>query len=293
MYVSEYNAPISSTYMSEYNAAISSTALYLRKCLTDPFYRRLTIRRYAEHSVKIIRPLRAVLITDLHSTIYGNRQEILLKAIWKYKPDLILMAGDIADHKVPHEGTLLLLKGIEGTCPGFYVSGNHEQWTGHMPAIQNMFASHGITVLSGRTVRIQTGGQTLLIGGVDDPHAYTSSRHAITLDSRWKSQFWHCCSRTNTGIYSILLSHRPELTKYYRNCGFDLVVSGHAHGGQVRIPGLMNGLLAPHQGFFPRYAGGQYQLGSTSLIVSRGLCLNRLPRICNPPELVIVDLMPV
>ena len=115
----------------------------------------------------------------------------------------------------------------------------------------------------------------------------------VKLDSRWKEQFWRCCSRTSPDIYSILLSHRPELTKYYRDSGFDLIVAGHAHGGQFRMPGCPGGLLAPHQGFFPRYAGGQYALGSTSLIVSRGLCINRLPRIYNPPELVLVDLKPI
>ena len=263
-----------------------------RTRITNPFYCGLTVRSYTEHTHKITRPLRAALITDLHSTTYGPCQEILLEAIRRQCPDLILMAGDIADHKVPIDGTLLLLEGLKAGYPCFYVSVNHEQWTGEMPALCKMFTEHGVTVLSGTTARLTLGNQALLIGGVDDPHAYTNSHHAVRLDRRWKEQFWHCCSHTDDHIYSILLSHRPELTKYYRDSGFDLVVSGHAHGGQVRIPGLVNGLLAPHQGFFPPFAGGQYQLGSTSMIVSRGLCLNHIPRIYNPPELVIIDIRP-
>lgn len=264
----------------------------IKRNFVNPFHCGLTTCSYTIYSSKITRPLRAVLITDLHSTMYGRNQEILLEAIHRQQPGVIFMAGDIADHKVPVDGTRLLLAGLKGKYPSFYVSGNHEEWTGEMPSIRRMFTDYGVTVLCGETRVITLGGQSLLIGGVDDPHAYTCSHHANRLDSSWKTQFWNCCSRTSPGLFSILLSHRPELTKYYTDSGFDLIVSGHAHGGQVRIPGLVNGLFAPHQGFFPRFAGGRYQLGSTALIVSRGLCLNRLPRIYNPPELVTVDIRP-
>ena len=93
-------------------------------------------------------------------------------------------------------------------------------------------------------------------------------------------------------MVSVLLSHRPELTELYRGSGFDLVVSGHAHGGQVRVPLLLNGLYAPNQGFFPQYAGGLYDLDGTALAVSRGLSISRLPRVFNPPEAVVIDLVP-
>ena len=105
-------------------------------------------------------------------------------------------------------------------------------------------------------------------------------------------QFRACQALTGDSRYTVLLSHRPERTECYRDSGFDLVVSGHAHGGQVRLPGMINGLFAPHQGAFPDYAGGLYALGSTTLVVSRGLCRNLLPRVFNPPELVALDLLP-
>jgi predicted MPP superfamily phosphohydrolase len=93
-------------------------------------------------------------------------------------------------------------------------------------------------------------------------------------------------------LYSILLAHRPEHIDQYLNYGFDLVLSGHSHGGQWRIPFILNGLYAPDQGFFPKYAGGKYEHGSTIHIVGRGLSKNstRIPRIFNPPELVIIEL---
>lgn len=108
----------------------------------------------------------------------------------------------------------------------------------------------------------------------------------------WLEQFRACQALTGDSRYTVLLSHRPERTECYRDSGFDLVVSGHAHGGQVRLPGMINGLFAPHQGAFPDYAGGLYALGSTTLVVSRGLCRNLLPRVFNPPELVALDLLP-
>ena len=92
-------------------------------------------------------------------------------------------------------------------------------------------------------------------------------------------------------LYKILIAHRPERIEDYKQYSFDLVLSGHAHGGQVRIPGIMNGLYAPHQGLFPKYAGGMYTHDNLTHIVSRGLSVNsRLPRIFNPPELVIISI---
>jgi predicted MPP superfamily phosphohydrolase len=92
-------------------------------------------------------------------------------------------------------------------------------------------------------------------------------------------------------LYKILIAHRPEMIKHYKKYSFNLILSGHAHGGQVRIPGIMNGLYAPHQGLFPKYAGGMYKHGNLTHIVSRGLSVNpRLPRIFNPPELVIISI---
>ncbi len=99
-------------------------------------------------------------------------------------------------------------------------------------------------------------------------------------------------TQPRNGNYTILLSHRPEPFRFYACYGFDLALCGHAHGGQWRIPGLLNGLYAPHQGLFPKYAGGRYLKGGTTMIVSRGLAREntRVPRFYDPPELVIVDL---
>ena len=100
--------------------------------------------------------------------------------------------------------------------------------------------------------------------------------------------------RAEPGLYTILLAHRPEELELYASLGFDLVLTGHAHGGQWRIPGVLNGLYAPDQGLFPRYAGGRYELDGTVMIVSRGLAREstRVPRFYNRPELVMIELKP-
>ena len=110
----------------------------------------------------------------------------------------------------------------------------------------------------------------------------------------WQSQLEDVTAALEGDVCSILLSHRPERVADYTGRGFDLVLSGHAHGGQWRIPLLGVGLIAPNQGLFPRYAGGTYNLEGTTLVVSRGLAREstRIPRLYNPPEVVVVDLVP-
>lgn len=260
-------------------AALAGTAV-----LTAALWQGLTLRRYALHTDKLSAPVR-LLLTDLHSTFYGRAQRGLLSAIQAQTPDAVLLAGDMADDSRGDAGVDALMSALGGACPCCYVSGNHEVRTGCLEALKRRFRSWGITVLEGSGTLLATPGGTLRICGVDDPSAFAG-------ESGWLEQFRACQALTGDSRYTVLLSHRPERTECYRDSGFDLVVSGHAHGGQVRLPGMINGLFAPHQGAFPDYAGGLYALGSTTLVVSRGLCRNLLPRVFNPPELVALDLLP-
>lgn len=254
------------------------------------FWQGLTVRRYSIETEKISAAVRMAVLTDLHSSRYGRNQETLIRAIQEQHPDIILFAGDIADDKLPHDNTKLLLAAIGQNYPCYYVTGNHEFRTGEVKKIKGMFRSYGVIVLEGTAESVLLNQQTLRICGVDDPSGFSLRKDRIA--AGWKKQFQACQASAEGGVYTVLLSHHPELTSYYWNSGFDLVLAGHAHGGQVRIPGILNGLFAPHQGIFPAYAGGRYQLGETALIVSRGLCRNHRPRVFNPPELVIVDLLP-
>ena len=243
------------------------------------------VRIYTEETPKVSTPVRLAVVADLHSAWYGEGQAELLELIEDQRPDLLLLAGDIVDDKLPPEGAETLLQRLGTLYPCYYVTGNHEHWSGEAAAIKEQIRSYGIQIMEGDTVVADCGGQKLCLSGVDDPSAASD-------DSLWKGQLESCMEARDEALYSILLSHRPERTDEYAASGFDLVLCGHAHGGQVRIPGLINGVYAPDQGFFPAYAGGRYSLGDTVMIVSRGLSKKILPRIYNRPELVIVDIVP-
>ena len=248
-------------------------------------YNGLIVRDYHIQlpSIEEGEQIKVVVLTDLHSFKYGKYQQRLLKQIKKQKPDLIMLVGDIVDDHRPIEGTKLLLEGLKGTVPMFYVTGNHEENIKQLPRVKHFLRSYGVTVLEETYEKVRVGDTSLIIAGMSDPYT--------------KYPFIEAFYKLSDAIQKeegvkILLSHRPEYAPVYEKGGYDLVLSGHAHGGQVRIPYLLNGLYAPGQGFFPRYAGGEYKLKSdTHFIVSRGLAIYpTLPRVFNPPEILAITL---
>jgi len=246
--------------------------------LTVALWNGLVVRRYVLSSKKLTDPVRLLILSDLHSSMYGKNQSLLLAKIRELKPDLVFLVGDIVDDKRPQEGALQLLEAIAPEYPCFYVTGNHEFWSGRADNIK-------------KTVTVR--GQRIQVCGVDDPDGFEQENFfGQEISPEWDEQLERCKKQLNTDMFSILLSHRPERVSYYTGSGFDLVVSGHAHGGQIRVPWLLNGLYAPNQGFLPKYAGGVYDLGSSTMIVSRGLAKSFIPRIFNPPEIVLVSVEP-
>ena len=256
--------------------------------------KRLTVRTYRERTSLLQEPVRLAVITDLHAGIYGEAQQNLLRAVRRQEPDAVLLVGDIADDEVPDDGVWMMLSELAGDYPCFYVSGNHEFWSGRAGEIKEGIEAYGVEVLEGEGCMLEVRGQKLQIFGVDDPDCFGGGARLTDGSSEaWQAQLAACESQREEGVYSVLMSHRPELVQDYEDSGFDLAVSGHAHGGQIRIPLILNGLYAPNQGWFPAYAGGRYRLNeSTVLIVSRGLCRNELPRVFNRPELVMVEIEP-
>ncbi len=240
----------------------------------------ITVPVYKIFSDKVQKPVRIVLLTDFHSSSYGKNQRVLVDAIDKQNPDVILMAGDIAEDVRSHKHTEELLGQLARRNPCYYVVGNHEEWSGECNAIKDMFRSCGVKVMEGGCEIFEASGQAVRISGADNSLPFM--------------QLSACYENAGDGIFTVFMSHRPDRVDLYSGHGFDLVVCGHAHGGQVRIPGLLNGLYAPDQGLFPKYAGGRYLLadGVTEMIVSRGLCKNSLPRVFNPPEVVVIDIKP-
>lgn len=281
---------ILSPHVSIRRILLFSLAFLLIFLLTAALDSRLIVRRYDIDAPEISSPVRIALITDLHSCRYGEGQKNLIKAVRAQDPDLILLGGDIFDDVRGDENTERFLAGISGDFPCFYVTGNHEYWSGAeaFSVKMSILEKYGVPVLSGDRKTLEINGETLTICGVDDPDARMISGHSASFPAQLEA----VANSAQNDAYTILLSHRPEYFDLYQKHDFDLVLSGHAHGGQWRIPGLLNGLFAPDQGFVPPYAGGKYVETDTTMIVSRGLAREstRIPRIFNRPELVIVEI---
>lgn len=252
--------------------------------LFSAFSTSIVVREYKVETKKLSQSITIALVADLHSCDYGEGQKELVDVIGRYKPDLIVLTGDIVDDILPRKNVQEFFQAITPTYPCYYVSGNHEYWTWEIVNVKNMIASYGIYVLEGDTLPVTVNGQTITLSGIDDPRA---GRDKVA------NQLKTAAQGINPDRFSILLTHRPEDIEQYLPYGFDLILAGHTHGGQWRIPGILNGLFAPNQGLFPRYAGGRYDFQESSMVVSRGLAREstRVPRIFNRPELVIVTLL--
>ena len=251
---------------------------------------RLKVVHYEIENPKSETPLRIALITDLHSCLYGGEdQSELLENLRAQNPDVVLMGGDIFDsRRMPDKNAEVFLKaaGKEFRC--YYISGNHEVRHGKLDYYKEIVDSCGIKVLDGYNTKlaISATSGTPDIYGFDDTTAYKNLAEQLDHIEQMTENFHFPES------FNVLLIHRPEHFEHYVNLGFDLVLCGHAHGGQWRIPGILNGLYSPGEGLFPKYAGGLYEKDGTTMIVSRGLAREStpLPRIFNRPELVIIDI---
>jgi predicted MPP superfamily phosphohydrolase len=257
-----------------------------------PFDNNLTIKHYNIPTRKLSadKSARIVLISDLHSNLYDKKKNKISKTAEEQKPDIIVLPGDIADAEKPIDGAVQFVREIQGIAPVYYVTGNHECGSNKYTEIISAFQNSRVNILAGRYEEVTVNGVDLIIGGTDDPE--------ITRDepeTDWNKQLVdNFAGLRDKPQYKILLSHRPELVNLYKKTYFDMVLSGHAHGGQVRIPYLLNGLFAPGQGLFPKYAGGLYHYSDITHIVSRGVSYDpRIPRVYNPPELVVIDIFPL
>lgn len=249
---------------------------------------RLILRTYTVVSPKLTAEVRLAVVTDFHSS--DNPDDVAAMTA-SCAPDAVLLVGDLFDDDTqnrPTERTLSLMRQLSAQYPCYYVSGNHEAWTGEMDALYQQTEEAGVTVLRMSSGVLTVRGQRIALCGVPDPYEMVFSGAPDT-----EEQLRQALEDVDSADFTVLLAHRPELLAKYAQFPLDLVVSGHAHGGQVRIPGVLNGLYAPNQGWFPKLAGGAYTQDGTTLIVSRGLAVRtRLPRIFNRPEVVLMRCVP-
>lgn len=250
------------------------------------------ISEYDLISPLISENIRLCLVTDFHSSGNGSK---IIQMIEKAEPEVILLGGDIFDDENPDQNTIELLGDLSSRFPCFFVTGNHEYWRGeeqYSEAIK-IIEEFGITRLSGEIKQIKLKGQIINLCGVDDP-ANQLYEIINNPEKEFEHQLDKLSSETDGKYLTILLTHRPEYADKYINKGFDLILAGHAHGGQIRIPVMHKGIYSPGQGLFPKYTSGVYELNGTTMIVSRGLTVGKeiIPRLYNRPEICIINIHP-
>ena len=229
-----------------------------------------------------------VVVSDLHNAEFGEHNDVLVDLVKQEKPDMIALTGDLVDsQKTNMEIAQALVQQLVTIAPCCYVTGNHEAWLGESyQALEKILQEESVVVLHDAVIPLKKGGQAIQIAGLDDPD-FTDRDSSIQ-----QSMLETKRERLNLGSeYCVLLSHRPEAFEAYANQKVDLVLSGHAHGGQFRIP-FVGGMIAPNQGFFPKYDAGIYTQDNTAMIVSRGVGNSIIPlRVNNRPEIVSIELL--
>lgn len=228
-----------------------------------------------------------VQVSDLHNAEFGAHQERLLRAIQEASPDMIAVTGDLIDsNRTDVAKAMELIYGALQIAPVYYVTGNHEARCDQYAELKKQMTEAGVDLLEDEQIPLTRGGASIRLAGLNDPRFTAASdvREDTAADGKLKELL-----QEGEG-YTVLLSHRPELFDVYADNGVNLVLSGHAHGGQVRLP-FIGGIVAPNQGFFPQYSEGVHEKGQTQMVVSRGLGNSIAPlRIHNRPELIVVKL---
>ena len=232
-------------------------------------------------------------ISDLHNKDFDG---MLSKKIKLSNPDIVVITGDIIDRQRTNvDITIKFIEEIKDTCPIYYISGNHENSSPHFDELKEKLKNNGVKILDNSLEKIRRNDEFIVLFGVADVTRNewnkeyilyeTNDYYRLVIDKLKKD------SKENLEEkFSILLSHRPELINIYAEKNIDLAFSGHAHGGQVRLP-LIGGLYSPGEGIFPKYTSGIHKIKNTSLVVSRGLGNSGFPfRIFNRPEIVLVKL---
>lgn len=227
-------------------------------------------------------------ISDLHNAELGDSNEKLLSMLREAEPDIIAITGDLIDSRNTNiEVALAFAEEAMKIAPCYYVTGNHEARVSEYDELKAGLEAAGVVVLENERTEIELSGEAITILGVDDPSFNTD--YLFGDSASVVSNTLAEISTVDDG-FTVLLSHRPELFDTYVACGMDLTLSGHAHGGQFRLP-FVGGLVAPNQGLFPKYDSGLYTSGSTNMIVSRGIGNSLLPfRFNNRPEVILIEL---
>ncbi|MCH5209861.1 MAG: metallophosphoesterase [Oscillospiraceae bacterium] len=258
-------------------------------CIVKGLDNRLEVTHYNISSKKIplsFNGFKIAHISDYHCDSVPG----LISEIRNEEPDIIVSTGDLADDKGSFLPAVRLCEHLSDIAPVYAVTGNHDLWRGDYEKFEKETECAGVRTLHNERVLLKKGDSEISLSGIDDPFTLNSSKAADNIQS-------FLSKISNYDGYDILLFHRANLFECVNHNGFDLILSGHMHGGQVRFPKSNKGLVSPRSSwlgksvFFPKYVGGHYKSPHTEMIVSRGIGNPMLiPRLFNRPELTVVTL---
>lgn len=244
--------------------------------------KHLVVDNFIVQSEKIsddLNGFKIVQISDLHNANFGRDNDKLLTLIKIQNPDIVVITGDFVDSNHTNINKALeFAKKVQEICPTYYITGNHEYWLDEkdLDILLSGLRARGITILENECVNIDKNNSSFILVGLDDRNLSDNTLAKILQDHK--------------GEFTVVLAHEPQYISNYSREKVDLVLSGHAHGGQFRLP-LIGGVVAPDQGFNPQYTDGEYKINDTTMIVSRGLGNSIIPvRLFNYPEIVCVEL---
>ena len=225
---------------------------------------------------------RIAVVSDLHGKEFGEDNERLLDYIRDLEPDCIAVVGDLLHEEAQLAMVPAVARGLAAIAPTYYVTGNHEWAAGVAPQLEELLTDYGVTVLSNEYVMLEQGGDRIALVGAEDPNGYADQPTVAQLLDQVRAE--------QGAVYTILLSHRNNHYAQYAEARADLTLSGHAHGGLIRLPGT-DGLIGPKRELWPAYTAGLYDLDYGQMVVSRGLG-NQFPcfRLFNRPDVPLVVL---
>ena len=227
-------------------------------------------------------------VSDLHNKTFGKNQKTILAKLKSTAPDIIVITGDVIDRrKYDLDAALDFVKGAAKIAPVYYVTGNHEAWLEDFEMTKSWLIESGAIFMDDTEVSLSKGDSSFKLLGVSDPDFLTTQYAQGNDVTKMTKQL----SKWSTDqSFKVLLTHRPELFDLYSENNMDLVFAGHTHGGQIRVP-FVGGVVAPDQGWFPKFTSGKYAQDASTMFVSRGLGNSLVPiRINNRPEILVVRL---
>ncbi len=262
--------------------------------------KKFKVTNYSVTSAKLKAPVKLLLVSDYHCHPYGKGNERLIAAVKKERPDLILVPGDmiVSAYTDQYPVALAFFRELSKVAPVYFSNGNHEsrvelpesQYYETYLAYRREVEKLGVRILNNQSEPVEVNGNILYLYGVDIPLSCYTKGKIVSLPEHYMEKVF--AGKANKNEFTVLLAHNPMFSEDYAAWGADLIVSGHTHGGLIRIP-YIGSIMSPQFELFPKYDAGQFQIGKSTAIVSRGLGTHTFHiRIFDRAELTVIHLQP-